>query len=132
MGRLDGRVAIVTGAAQGIGATYAKALAAEGASICVTDVQAPDAVAAEIGATGGKALALASDVTDAASCESMAQRVVATFDHFRRCWRFFSRCGFLSRCRLFSRCGFFGGRRFFSRSLWGRCFFTTATGSQQG
>jgi NAD(P)-dependent dehydrogenase (short-subunit alcohol dehydrogenase family) len=37
-GRLDGKAAIVTGAAQGIGAAYAKALAAAGARVCVSDI----------------------------------------------------------------------------------------------
>ena len=38
MGRLDGRVAIVTGAAQGIGAAFARAMAAEGARIAIADL----------------------------------------------------------------------------------------------
>ena len=42
MARLNGTVAIVTGAAQGIGATYAKALAAEGARVSLCDLDPPD------------------------------------------------------------------------------------------
>jgi NAD(P)-dependent dehydrogenase (short-subunit alcohol dehydrogenase family) len=44
MARLEGTAAIVTGAAQGIGATYARALAAEGARVSVCDLDPPDAV----------------------------------------------------------------------------------------
>lgn len=64
MGRLLGKVVIVTGAAQGIGAAYAKALAAEGARLAMCDLKAPDAVAGEIKAAGGEALSIACDVTD--------------------------------------------------------------------
>ena len=42
MGRLDNKVAVITGAAQGIGALMAKALADEGAKVLVTDVQDTD------------------------------------------------------------------------------------------
>ena len=51
MARLDGKVAIVTGAASGIGAACARAFAAEGAKVVVTDVQVEkgEAVAREVG-----------------------------------------------------------------------------------
>lgn len=78
-GRVEGRVCIVTGAAQGIGATYAKALAAEGAAVVVTDIDDAGAVAAAIEAGGGRALALRHDVSDWASCQDMAARTVAEF-----------------------------------------------------
>ena len=62
--RLKGKVAIVTGGAQGIGATYAKALAAEGAAVVIADMVPADAVASEISAAGGKAIAVQCDVSD--------------------------------------------------------------------
>lgn len=49
MGRLTGRTIIVTGAAQGIGASYARSLAAEGASVAICDVTPPTSIVAEIG-----------------------------------------------------------------------------------
>jgi NAD(P)-dependent dehydrogenase (short-subunit alcohol dehydrogenase family) len=64
MARLDGASAIVTGAAQGIGATYAKALAAEGAKVTVCDLDPPDAVVAAILAKGGEAIGQVCDVSD--------------------------------------------------------------------
>jgi NAD(P)-dependent dehydrogenase (short-subunit alcohol dehydrogenase family) len=52
MARLEGTSAIVTGAAQGIGATYARALAAEGARVSVCDLDPPDTVVQAIQAAG--------------------------------------------------------------------------------
>ncbi len=63
-GLLAGRKALVTGGATGIGAAIVRALAREGAMVCVTDLDA--AKAAEVArAVGGKSFALALDVTDA-------------------------------------------------------------------
>lgn len=66
MDRLTGRVALVTGAAGGLGSATAKRLGREGAHVVVTDVREPEArkVADEITATGGRAVAVAHDVTD--------------------------------------------------------------------
>lgn len=64
MGRLDSKAAIVTGAAQGIGAVFAQALAAEGASVVVADITPPDDCVQKIRAAGGKAAGCIADVTD--------------------------------------------------------------------
>ena len=61
MADLDGRIALVTGAAKGLGAATARALAAAGAKVAVTDMTAPDDLAAEIGG-----IARAQDVTSEA------------------------------------------------------------------
>jgi NAD(P)-dependent dehydrogenase (short-subunit alcohol dehydrogenase family) len=77
--RVEGRVCIVTGAAQGIGATYAKSLAGEGAKVVVSDIDDASAVADEIRASGGDALALSSDVADWDSCQEMVAKTVEAF-----------------------------------------------------
>jgi len=74
--RLDGQVAIVTGAAQGIGRKIAEGLAGVGARVVVADVQAADEVANSLGG-----MAVAVDVSDQAGCERMAQ---ATIDSYGR------------------------------------------------
>lgn len=79
MNRMKDKVAIITGAAQGIGATYAKALAAEGAKVVLCDLNTPNETAAEIRAEGGSALALACDVTDGAAVQAMVEAAVAEF-----------------------------------------------------
>jgi 3-oxoacyl-[acyl-carrier protein] reductase len=76
MQALTDQVAVVTGAARGIGRGIASVLAAEGALVVVVDVDAElgAATAAEFGG-----IAVAADVTDGASLESMAARVVEDF-----------------------------------------------------
>jgi NAD(P)-dependent dehydrogenase (short-subunit alcohol dehydrogenase family) len=78
---LDGKVIIVTGAGRGIGAETAKLLAAEGASVVVSDIDdaAAEVVAASIVASGGTALALQCDVGDTAS---VTRLVAACVEHF--------------------------------------------------
>jgi len=79
MGRLDGRAIIVTGAAQGIGAAYAKAMADEGAKLCLCDLTAPETTAAVIKQAGGTAIAMACDVTDPAAVAGMVKATDAAF-----------------------------------------------------
>jgi 3-oxoacyl-[acyl-carrier protein] reductase len=79
MGRLDGHVALVTGASRGIGRACALALAAEGAAVAVnyrSQAASAEAVVAEIQAAGGKAVALAGDVADPAAAASLVERAI--------------------------------------------------------
>ena len=57
MGRLDDKVAIITGGARNIGAVYAKTLAAEGARVVIADVLDGTATAVDINEAGGQAVA---------------------------------------------------------------------------
>lgn len=79
--RLDGRVAIVTGAGAGLGRAHALALAARGAKVVVNDLNlAPaEAVAQEVRAAGGEALACAGSVTDEAAVQAMVDQTLAKF-----------------------------------------------------
>jgi 3-oxoacyl-[acyl-carrier protein] reductase len=75
---LAGRVAIVTGAGQGLGRAFARAFAAAGAVAVVAELneQKGRAVVTEIEAAGGRALFVPVDVAELASAERMAQRVL--------------------------------------------------------
>jgi 3-oxoacyl-[acyl-carrier protein] reductase len=78
-GRLEGKVCLVTGAAQGIGAAYARACAAEGASIAIVDLSRIDQAAeveADIAAMGRQSLAIKADVRDPEQMADVGRRVV--------------------------------------------------------
>lgn len=80
MGALDGKVAIVTGAGQGVGRCHAELLAAEGAAVVVNDLsEKADEVAAAIVAAGGRAVAHRCSVADWAASEALVQRAIDEF-----------------------------------------------------
>ncbi|WP_322936444.1 SDR family oxidoreductase [Nocardioides bizhenqiangii] len=77
--RFEDKVVVVTGAAQGIGEAYAKALAAEGASVVVADLNADggERVVKEIEADGGRAMFVSCDVSSAESATGLVERADA-------------------------------------------------------
>jgi len=89
MGKLDGKVAIVTGAGRGLGRAYARRLAGLGAKVAVTDLNlrsfeefeaeaqamTADSTVAEIQAAGGSAIGIEVDVCDEKAVAAMVQRV---------------------------------------------------------
>ncbi len=79
--RFESKVVVVTGAAQGIGEAYAKALGAEGASVVVADlnVESGERVAKEIEAAGGTALFVRTDVSSHESAAAMVEAAVAAY-----------------------------------------------------
>ena len=79
MSPIEGKVAIVTGAASGIGKEIAFELARGGAAVAIADLNesGAQAVAADINASGGRAIGLAMDVTDEAAVEAGVAQVVA-------------------------------------------------------
>ena len=79
MARLDRTAAIVTGAAQGIGATYAKALAAEGARVSLCALDPSDAVVRAIRAAGGEAIGRMCDVSDPNSVAALVHATEQAF-----------------------------------------------------
>jgi NAD(P)-dependent dehydrogenase (short-subunit alcohol dehydrogenase family) len=81
MARLQGRVAIVTGGAKGIGVHYSKALAAEGAQVMIADIADGSALAAELAAKHGRNSidSTVFDVSDEAQCKVLVEKTVARF-----------------------------------------------------
>jgi 3-oxoacyl-[acyl-carrier protein] reductase len=80
--KLEGKVAVVTGASKGIGASIARALADEGASVVVnysSSKQGADRVVAEISGRGGKAIAVQGDVSKQADIERLFSEAKKTF-----------------------------------------------------
>jgi len=76
---LDGKVAIVTGAARGLGQEFAIKLAAEGAAVVAGDIRDCDDTVGQITNAGGKAIAVNLDVADMDSCQAAADKAVAEF-----------------------------------------------------
>jgi NAD(P)-dependent dehydrogenase (short-subunit alcohol dehydrogenase family) len=90
MGRLDGRVAIVTGAGRGIGRSVALLLAREGAAVVANDLGVAldgsgqnsgpaNDVVAEIGEAGGKAIANGADISDFSAAEGLIGAAIEQF-----------------------------------------------------
>jgi NAD(P)-dependent dehydrogenase (short-subunit alcohol dehydrogenase family) len=78
-GRLAGKVAVVTGAAQGIGAAYALRLAIEGAAVVVADVADTSRTVSEVHANGGRAIGVHADVASPESVAAMATSAIEAF-----------------------------------------------------
>jgi NAD(P)-dependent dehydrogenase (short-subunit alcohol dehydrogenase family) len=81
MSKLAGKIALITGGGGGIGRATALAFVAEGAKVVVSDINtaAADAVAGEINAAGGEAIAIAADVSRSGQVAAMIEQVVARF-----------------------------------------------------
>ena len=84
MGLLDGKVALVTGAARGIGKAIALKFASEGADVAFTDLvinEAAEETVKEIGACGHKVKAYASNAADFAQTQEVVDQIMADFGH---------------------------------------------------
>jgi 3-oxoacyl-[acyl-carrier protein] reductase len=100
MGTLDGKVAIITGAGQGVGRCHAELFAAEGASVVVNDMnETADEVADGINASGGSAVAHRCSVTD---WDGVGEMVAATIDRFGDLDIVVNNAGFVRDAMVFS------------------------------
>jgi NAD(P)-dependent dehydrogenase (short-subunit alcohol dehydrogenase family) len=81
MGRLNGKIALITGAASGIGAATVRLFAREGARVAVADVRgdAAEETAAGIRAEGGQAIAVQADVSDSRQVQAMVENTMSAF-----------------------------------------------------
>jgi glucose 1-dehydrogenase len=118
MGKLDGKVALVTGASAGIGRATALALAQEGADVAInylTHPESADALAAEIRELGRRAVLYPVDVADQTAVESMVDRVVTELG---RLDIFVSNAVFSER-EFFYKADMAGFRRTIDVTMWG-------------
>lgn len=89
MGRLDQKVAVITGAASGIGAATARLFAREGARVVIADIrgEVAEQTAANIRAEGGEVIAITTDVSDSQQVQAMFQKTISTYSalHILHC-----------------------------------------------
>ena len=76
---LDGKTAVVTGAARGLGSKIARALAENGAALVLSDIEQPQDTVAAIQKSGGRCIAVQADITDEDQVEAMAAKAVSEF-----------------------------------------------------
>ena len=81
MGRLDGKVALITGGAQGIGRAIALLFARQGAKVAISDInlQKAQETCQEVESLGGQAMAISGNVADAKAAEAMMEQTVEKF-----------------------------------------------------
>ena len=77
--QLADKVAVITGAARGLGRAYAEALAAEGAAIVAADLNDCSDTVAAVESAGGRAVSTTVDVSDATNCDAMASLAMDAF-----------------------------------------------------
>lgn len=122
----EGQTALVTGAARGIGAAIAKALAAAGAQVAVNDLRDPIETVEACRATGQKSLALIGDVSDQATVEAMVDRCEKELGPVRI---LVSNAAYSDR-ELFYRANMEGFRKTIDVCMWGPFYLARAVANR--